>query len=173
MQSPVQLRLNVRLLGSLFVHGFSPLEQRSIPFGFVPTDFPLIVPPSHSLQPRLQPTDIHRHVCLLVVQKRQRRVSGRWVEIHCVRSRVARTNSPNVTGGGSILACARLPPDRAEVLLPQVRRVQSVLPAWVVAIDGVPGLWVDEAGVRGRCGNQRGHYGAYPHGAAGEIRVAS
>ena len=89
MQSPVQLRLNVRLLGSLLVHGFSPLEQRSIPFGFVPTDLPLIVPPSHSLQPRLQPTDIHRHVCLLVVQKRQRRVSERWTTL--VRS-VARTH---------------------------------------------------------------------------------
>lgn len=33
-----------------------------MPFGLVPTDLPLIVPPSHSLQPRLQLTDIHMHV---------------------------------------------------------------------------------------------------------------
>ena len=29
----------------------------------MPTDAPAIVPPSHSAQPMLQPTDIHRHVC--------------------------------------------------------------------------------------------------------------
>ena len=69
MHAPEQLRLKVRLSGSLFFHGFKPDEQRSSPLGFVPTDLPLIVPPSHSLQPRLQPTDIHRHVCLPAVRR--------------------------------------------------------------------------------------------------------
>ena len=49
MHEPEQLRLNVRFIGSLLVQPLKPLEQRSMPFGLVPTDLPLIVPPSHSV----------------------------------------------------------------------------------------------------------------------------
>jgi hypothetical protein len=79
-----------------------------MPFGFVPTDLLLIVPPSHSAQPRLQPTDIHRHVCLSVVQEKQRRVRkharcrrGLCMGVHCI---------PDVAGGTAVLARAGLPP---------------------------------------------------------------
>ena len=44
---------------------FIPLPQRSIVFGLVPTDLLLMIPPSHSLQPIVHPTDIHKHVCPL------------------------------------------------------------------------------------------------------------
>lgn len=62
MQGPVQLRLNVLVRASLFVHGLRfflvAVPHLSLLFGLVPP----ALPPSHAAQPRLHPTDIHRHV---------------------------------------------------------------------------------------------------------------
>ena len=56
----VHSRLKVRCSGLFTSHGCLPLLQRSLAFGLVPP-WPFW-PPSHSAHPRLQPTDIQRHV---------------------------------------------------------------------------------------------------------------
>jgi hypothetical protein len=65
-------RLTVRRCGSLTV-AFMPLPQRSLTLGFAPP----WSPPSHSLQPMVQPTENH-----LSPQRVDRRTFNRWFSTH-------------------------------------------------------------------------------------------